>query len=262
MGELFTKRAAAFGATKIALWDVDLRAASAVAKELQDGGIEARAYGINIGDLEQVREGVLQVENDLGTIDIIINNAGVVRGVPFWEHDQETDIARTMEINTLGPMWLTREVLPGMIADTTRPKRILNIASAAATLANPNMSVYASSKWALLGWSESLRLELERAGHRHVAVTTFCPSYISTGMFEGARGPLFTPFMRPKVAVQAAWNGMLKGTPVVMKPWTVKFGMLLRGALPTRVWDTVADRVFKVYSSMDHFTGRSGKRRS
>jgi short-subunit dehydrogenase len=118
------------------------------------------------------------------------------------------------------------------------------------------MSVYAASKWAMIGWSESLRLELARDGHAHIAVTTFCPSYISTGMFEGARGPLLTPIMTPARAARAAWEGMLAGRPLVSKPWTVKLAMALRGVLPTRVWDLIADRVFHVYSSMDRFTGR------
>lgn len=261
MGELFCRMAARAGARSIALWDVDLPTAVVVAKELQDRGVEAKAYGINIGDLDQIREGLLQVEHDLGGVDVLINNAGIVRGVPFWEHDQRDDIGRTMEINTLGPMWLTREVLPSMMADVSRPKRILNVASAAATLANPNMSVYAASKWALLGWSESLRLELQRAKHTHIAVTAFCPSFVSTGMFAGARGPLFTRIMRPTTAAKAAWDGMLKGKPVVLKPWTVKLAMLLRGVLPTSAWDAVADRVFRVYSSMDSFTGRNGQSR-
>jgi short-subunit dehydrogenase len=161
-----------------------------------------------------------------------------------------------MRINTLAAMWLTREVLPAMIADTSRPKRILNIASAAGTLANPNMSVYAASKWAMIGWSESVRLELEAHRHRHIRVTTFCPSYVSTGMFEGARGPLLTPILTPRTATAAAWDGMLRGTPLVLRPWTVKLSMALRGALPTKAWDLLARHVFKVYSSMDQFTGR------
>lgn len=161
-----------------------------------------------------------------------------------------------MRVNSLAPMWLAREILPAMIADRSRPKRVLNIASAAGTLANPRMSVYAASKWAMIGWSESLRLELDREGHDHIAVTTFCPSYISTGMFEGARGPLLTPIMTPARATRAAWRGMIRGQAMVTKPWTVKLAMALRGVLPTRVWDAIADRVFHVYSSMDRFTGR------
>ncbi|MGX1702682.1 SDR family NAD(P)-dependent oxidoreductase [Microbacterium sp. NPDC055357] len=256
MGEIYARRAVAAGARAIALWDIDEELAQQVATDLSRSGVDARAYRVDISQLDDIRRGIARVREDLGAPDVVINNAGIVRGAPFWEHDPERDIEATMRINVLAAMWLTREVLPDMIADAGKPKRVLNIASAAGTLANPNMSVYAASKWAMIGWSDSVRLELEKAGHRHVAVTTFCPSYVSTGMFAGARGPLMTPIMTPKQATAAAWNGMLRGTPVVLRPWTVKLAMALRGVLPTRVWDTVAARVFKVYSSMDEFTGR------
>ncbi|GAA1616062.1 SDR family NAD(P)-dependent oxidoreductase [Leucobacter chromiireducens] len=265
MGELYARRAAREGAAAIALWDVDTARADALAAELAStpatvrGGSapRVRVFTVDVSDREAIRRGVADTRAELGDPDVLINNAGIVRGALFWEHDPEQDIERTMRINTLGPMWLTREVLPAMIADTSRPKRILNIASAAGTLANPRMSVYASSKWAMIGWAESVRLELAGEGHRHVAVTTFCPSFISTGMFAGARGPLLTPIMTPQRAVRDAWNGMLAGTPMVLRPWTVKLAMAFRGVLPTRAWDVVAGRVFRVYSSMDRFTGRA-----
>ena len=256
MGELYARRAVAGGARAVALWDVDEERATALAAELSRSGVDVRAYRVDIGELGSIREGMARVREELGSPDVLINNAGIVRGAPFWEHDAERDIEPTMRINTLAAMHLTREVLPDMMADASRPKRILNIASAAGTLANPNMSVYAASKWAMIGWAESMRLELQRHGDRHVKVTTFCPSYVSTGMFAGARGPLLTPIMTPRQATKAAWNGMLRGTPFVSRPWTVKLAMALRGVLPTRVWDVVADKVFQVYSSMDRFTGR------
>ena len=256
MGELYARAARAQGARAIAVWDVDEAAASRVAADLDGPECAVRAWAVDVGSLPDVRRGLEEVRDRLGSVDVLVNNAGIVTGRPFWEHDSERDIERTMRVNALAPMWVTRELLPEMRADRSRAKRILTIASAAGTLANPNMSVYAASKWALIGWSESLRLELERDGMRHIAVTTFCPSYVSTGMFAGARGPLLTPIMRPGDAAKAAWKGMLRGTPVVMKPWTVKLAMALRGVLPTRVWDRVAGSVFHVYSSMDRFTGR------
>lgn len=259
MGELYARRAAAEGAAALALWDVDEPALAALAAALERPGLTIATIAADISRLDEVRAGMARTVAEVGSPDILINNAGVVRGAPFWEHTAERDIEGTMRVNTLAPMWLTREVLPAMMADTARPKRILNVASAAGTLANPNMSVYAASKWAMIGWSESLRLELVRGGARHVAVTTFCPSYVSTGMFAGARGPLLTPIMTPGRAVDAAWRGMRAGRAVVMKPWTVKLAMALRGVLPTRAWDLIADRVFHVYSSMDRFTGRPGR---
>ncbi|WP_194421025.1 SDR family NAD(P)-dependent oxidoreductase [Microbacterium abyssi] len=257
MGELYARRAVAARARAVALWDIDEDAANALAAELSRSGVDVRGYRIDVSEREQIVAGLEGVRADFGTPDVVINNAGIVRGAAFWEHDPVRDIEATMRINSLAAMWLTREVLPEMIADTSRPKRILNIASAAGTLANPNMSVYAASKWAMIGWSESMRLELAAHGHRHIKVTTFCPSYISTGMFAGARGPLLTPIMTPRHATAAAWNGMLRGTPMVLRPWTVKLSMALRGVLPTAAWDLLARHVFKVYSSMDQFTGRS-----
>lgn len=261
MGELYARRAVNEGAAAVALWDVDRERAEALAAELGRGGAAGAprvgVYAVDIADRDAIAAAVVAMREELGDPDVLINNAGIVRGALFWEHDPERDIELTMRVNALAPMWITRAVLPAMIADTSRPKRVLNIASAAGTLANPRMSVYASSKWAMIGWSESVRLELSRSGHGHVAVTTFCPSFISTGMFAGARGPLLTPIMTPEFAVNAAWQGMLRGSPLVSKPWTVKLAMALRGILPTRAWDAVAGRVFHVYSSMDRFTGRS-----
>ncbi|WP_024357580.1 SDR family NAD(P)-dependent oxidoreductase [Leucobacter chironomi] len=256
MGELYARRAVKEGSAAIALWDVDRDRAEALAAELDGPRSRVRAYIVDVSDREAIREAARRTADELGAPDVLINNAGIVRGALFWEHDPERDIELTMRVNSLAPMWLARELLPAMLADRSRPKRILNVASAAGTLANPRMSVYAASKWAMIGWSESLRLELAREGHGHVAVTTFCPSYISTGMFAGARGPLLTPIMTPTRAARAAWEGMLAGRPIVSKPWTVKLAMALRGALPTRAWDVIADRVFHVYSSMDRFTGR------
>lgn len=256
MGELYARTAAAQGAARIALWDVDGDAAEAVAASIAASGVEARAFRVDLASLDDVRRAADETRAWSGAPDVLVNNAGIVRGGPFWEHDPVRDIDGTMRVNAIAPMQLTREFLPDMMRDRTRPKRILDIASAAGTLANPNMSVYAASKWAVIGWGESMRLELERHGADHLRVTTFCPSFVSTGMFEGARGPLLTPILTPAQAVAAAWNGMIAGRPIVSRPWTVKLAMALRGLLPTRVWDLVADRVFHVYSSMDRFTGR------
>lgn len=257
MGELYAHRAAQTGAAGIALWDINREQVERVAADLTKRGVTARAYVVNIADREAVAQAAEQTLADFGHVDVLINNAGVVRGKRFWEHDSERDIEFTMQVNALAPMWITRAFLPSMMTRGHRA-RILNIASAAGTLANPGMSVYASSKWAMIGWSESLRLELEADNHPQITVTTFCPSYISTGMFAGARGPLLTPIMTPEKAVTAAWNGMMAGAPMVTRPWTVKLAMALRGVLPTRAWDAIAGRVFHVYSSMDKFTGRPG----
>lgn len=255
MGKMYAQLAVRDHAAHVVLWDVNAAALEAAAAELRGSGSEIHSQVVDVSSLEAIEEAAAWVRSEVGTPDILINNAGIVRGKYFWEHDQRTDIAATMAINTLALMHITREFLPAMISGG-RTSRIVNVASAAGLLSNPRMSVYSSSKWAVIGWSDSLRLELQQAGHRHIKVTTFCPSYIKTGMFEGARGPLLTPLLEPEAVTERVWRAMKEGTPMLMMPWTVQLSKTLRGILPLRVWDVVAGRVFGVYKSMEHFTGR------
>jgi len=255
MGKLYAERAVAEGAAHLVLIDVNEEALAATAAELATAGGTVSSYVADLSSRTAIGDVAARIRSEVGAPQVLINNAGIVRSSYFWEHDPARDIEPTVQINTLAPMYLTRAFLPDMIADE-RESRILNIASAAGTLSNPRMSVYAASKWAMIGWSDSLRLELSKAGHAQVKVTTFAPSYISTGMFAGARGPLWTPLMTPETAVGAAWSAMLKGKPLLMKPWTVGLARGVKGVLPTRAWDFLAGKVFKIYRSMDEFTGR------
>ncbi|MHA7175252.1 SDR family oxidoreductase [Arthrobacter sp. Sr24] len=255
MGKMYAHLAVQDHAAHVILWDINTELLASAVTELSGRGTQIHSYVVDVSKLEAIEEAAQKVRTEVGTPDILINNAGIVRGKYFWEHDQRSDIAATMAINSLALMHITREFLPAMI-DGGRTSRIVNVASAAGLLANPRMSVYSSSKWAVIGWSDSLRLELKQAGHHHIKVTTFCPSYIKTGMFEGARGPLMTPLMEPTAVTERVWRAMKEGTPMLMMPWTVKLSTALRGILPIAAWDVVAGRVFGVYKSMEHFTGR------
>ena len=258
MGLLYAERAVAEGARAVILWDRDaaaLAATAAVLTEVADEGTLIASFVVDIGDLGAIAQAAQRVRTEVGDPDIVINNAGIIRGKFFWDHDNGEDIRPTMKINALAPMYITREFLPHMMTNGKRESRIVNIASAAGTLSNPRMSVYAASKAALIGWSDSLRLELAQQGFGQVKVTTVCPSYISTGMFDGVRGPLFTPVMTPEYVVDRVWRAMLAGKPMLMMPWTVSLARALRGTLPLPLWDRVASG-FGVYRSMDDWVGR------
>ncbi|TFB70914.1 SDR family NAD(P)-dependent oxidoreductase [Cryobacterium sp. Hz9] len=259
MGRLYAERCVAEGAKTVILWDRDgaaLAATTAILTERCHGRTQVAPYVVDIADLGAIAQTAQRVRTEIGDPDVVINNAGIVRGKYFWEHDNGADTRPTMQINALAPMYITREFLPAMIASGYRESRIVNIASAAGTLSNPRMSVYAASKAALIGWSDSLRLELVQQGYGHIKVTTVCPSYIDTGMFAGARGPLLTPLMTPEYVVDRVWRAMLAGKPQLLLPWTVNLSKVLRGVLPLAAWDAVAGRVFGVYRSMDRWVGR------
>ncbi|AWR22271.1 SDR family NAD(P)-dependent oxidoreductase [Aurantimicrobium photophilum] len=258
MGRLYAERAVAEGAETIILWDINKEALSDTTKALRvhaDNTQEIVPMLVDIGQRTAIEKAAANVMENHGGVDIIINNAGVVRGTYFWEHENERDTEFIMKINALAPMFITHEFLNGMISGK-RPSRIVNIASAAGTLSNPKMSVYASSKWALIGWSDSVRLELKQQGHDNVKVTTVCPSYIATGMFEGVKGPLMTPIMQPEYVVNRVWHAMTAGKPMLMLPWTVHLSKVLKGILPQSWFDAIAGNIFGVYNTMDKFTGR------
>jgi all-trans-retinol dehydrogenase (NAD+) len=116
------------------------------------------------------------------------------------------------------------------------------------------MSVYAGSKWAVIGWSESIRIEMER-DKTGVRVTTVMPSYINTGMFDGVKAPLFTPILTPEFIVKKILQAVERNQPVVQEPFMTKTVPLLRSLLPSKAFDYVAN-TFGVYKSMDDFKGR------
>jgi all-trans-retinol dehydrogenase (NAD+) len=260
MGRMYAERAVAERAASVTLWDRDAAALARTADELgarSRGRTGIRSYVVDVGDLGAIAKTAQRVRRDVGNPDVLINNAGIVRGNRyFWETDNGEDTRPTMQVNALAPMYITREFITGMIANAYRPSRIVNIASAAGTLANPRMAVYAASKAALIGWSDSLRLELEQADHTNVKVTTVTPSYISTGMFTGARGPALAPVLEPGYVVDRVWRAMLDGAPLVELPWSVGLSRALRGLLPTRMFDRIVGDGFGVYRSMERFTGR------
>jgi NAD(P)-dependent dehydrogenase (short-subunit alcohol dehydrogenase family) len=254
MGKIYAQLAVAEGAGAVVLWDINQAELDKTAAELKGQGGKVHPYVVDVSNKDAVVAAADRVKQQVGDIEVLFNNAGIVRGKYFWEHS-DADIWLTMAINALAPMYIARAFLPKMIASKT-DCRIINIASAAGTVSNPRMSVYCSSKWAALGWSDSLRLELEKTGNTHIRVTTVCPGYISTGMFEGAKGPLLTPILTPQYVCERVWRAMKAGTPLLTMPWTVRLGMLARGLLPLAVWDWVAEHIFGVYKSMDEFKGR------
>jgi short-subunit dehydrogenase len=256
MGRLFAERAIAERASAVVLLDVDEDALNDTLDDLADGSSEVSGYVVDVSDAAEVADTAAAVLDDVGRIDVLINNAGVVRGNHyFWETDLERDTKFTIDVNTLAPMYVAHAFLPAMIEASTEC-RLVNLASAAGFTPNPRMAVYAASKWAVIGWSDSVRLELKQAGYDHVKVTTVCPYYVRTGMFDGASSAPLLPILEPGEVVAEAWDAMLAGRSFVVLPKTVLLSEVLKGVLPIDVRDFIADRIIGVYHTMDDFTGR------
>lgn len=253
LGKLFASRAVKEGAAAVVLWDANEAALKETAAELEAAGITIHYETVDVTSQPRVAEAAEQIRASVGTIHVVFNNAGIVRGNGYFWENEPRDFMLTMEVNSIGPMLVAREFLPAMIESGTQC-RLINIASSAGLNAIPRMAAYAASKWAAIGFSDSVRLELEQAGHQQVKVTTVCPTYINTGMFDGAKGILFTPMLEQGDVVEKAWTAMLKGKPFVVIPWTSKMNKVFSAVLPVRWRDAYLRRV-GVYNSMDEFRG-------
>jgi all-trans-retinol dehydrogenase (NAD+) len=250
IGKLMAQKILSLGAAKIIIWDINQENLEKTANELKASGFTIFPYQVDVADLEQVKQTARKVKDEVGMVDILINNAGVVVGKFFHEHSHQ-DIDFTMNINTSAFMHVTLEFIDDMMK--RGDGHIVNIASAAGMVANPKMSIYCASKWAAIGWSDSLRLEMERT-HKEIKVTTVTPYYISTGMFAGVKSRII-PIIKPEKAARKIVRGIMKNKIFVRMPGIIYMLPLIKGILPARWFDLIVGKGFGVYQSMDEFKG-------
>lgn len=256
MGRLFVERAIAERARTVVLWDLNQAQLDQTEAELAAGRTEVVTHVVDVSDLGAVKTAADRVRAEVGDPEVVFNNAGVVRGNSyFWESDSERDTTLTIGVNALAPMYVAREFLPAMVA-SDQECRLVNLASAAGFTPNPRMAAYAGSKWAVVGWSDSVRLELEQAKATNVKVTTVCPYYTKTGMFAGAKSAPLLPLLEPEHVVDEAWKAMLAGHPFVILPRTVVLSEIMKGLVPLGIRDFIAGNIIGVYHTMESFTGR------
>jgi short-subunit dehydrogenase len=149
-----------------------------VRKRVAELGVRAVAVPTDVTEEDQRAELLRRAEAELGPIDILINNAGVEYAAFYAEQDP-AQIAQTIEVNLTAPMLLTRAVLPGMVARGAG--HIVNMASGAGKSGTPFEAAYASSKFGLVGFTQSIRVELRGRG---VGASVICPGFVADdGMY-------------------------------------------------------------------------------
>jgi len=251
LGKAMAERFASRGA-EVVLTDVDVDRLESARQDLESQGAHCRAYPMDVTDDASIAEVKERLHRDAGTVDVLVNNAGVVFGGPFLEVPLSRHRA-TYRVNVEGVVAVTHAFLPDLLES---PRGHLTfIASASGFVGLPNGSTYASSKWAVIGFAESIRAELKRLGHhRKVGVTTVCPTYINTGMFEGVEPPKTTHLLDPEEIARKVVEAVERRKIWVLEPWLVKITPFLKHCLPTGVADFLSD-AFGATTSMDHWQG-------
>ncbi len=233
---------------KLIIWDINQEKINETVGEFQSIGY-VKGYTVDVSDVEQVKSTAKLVLGTEGTIDILINNAGIVVGKYFSDHTP-TEIARTMNINANAPMYIASEFLPAMVKQNMG--HICNIASSAGLISNPKMSVYVASKWAVTGWSDSLRIEMQQL-KLNIGVTTVTPYYINTGMFDGVKSVV--PILKPERVAKRVIKAIERNRIFLSMPWSVRFVRFGQGLLPIWLFDWLIGNVMGIYKTMEHFEG-------
>lgn len=251
IGKIMGRMALEKGASSLMIWDINPQNISTAVKELSLYG-KVKGYIVDVSKNELVTEGYNKIVNEYGPVDILINCAGIVTGNKTFDQMSQEEMVRTMNINTLAPMFVTRAMLPDMISRNRG--HICNIASAGGMLSNPKMSVYAASKWAAIGWSDSVRIELQEM-KSSVHVTTVAPYYINTGMFNGVKSRII-PILKPEYVAKRIIRAIERNKSFRGIPFGFHFIRFWQFLLPTRLFDWFFGEVMGIYHAMDDFEGR------
>ncbi len=146
-------------------------------------GIDAKGYIADVTDEAQVQELVRKIEADLGTIDILINNAGIIKRIPMTEMTAE-EYRQVIDIDLVGPFICAKAVIPGMIAKGHG--KIINVCSMMSELGRETVSAYASAKGGLKMLTRSICSEY---GEANIQCNGIGPGYIATPQTAPLRQP-------------------------------------------------------------------------
>lgn len=243
------------GASAVIVWDINPVSIAKVKQEFEQeakGATQIFSSVVDVSDNTRVREAYAEAVNQAGRVDIVVNCAGIVTSNKLFSDNTPEEIERTIRINTIAPMYVALAAIGDMVKRDSG--HICNIASAAGMLSNPRMSAYAASKWGVIGWSDSVRVELSEMKSK-VRITTIAPYYINTGMFDGVTSKIF-PILDPEKTAEKIIRAIERNVDFKGIPFPFHFIRFWQGVLPTRFFDWFFGQIFGIYHTMDHFTGR------
>ncbi|WP_300436173.1 3-oxoacyl-[acyl-carrier-protein] reductase [Christiangramia sp.] len=174
IAEVFAKH----GANVAFTYNSSSQSAEELAKELESLGVKAKAYQSNAASFKESQELVDNVVEDFGSIDIVINNAGITKDNLLMRMSEE-DFDRVIEVNLKSIFNMTKAVQRTMLKQ--RSGSIINMSSVVGVTGNAGQANYAASKAGIIGFSKSMAQEL---GSRNIRTNVIAPGFIETEMTE------------------------------------------------------------------------------
>ena len=231
----------------VVMTDVDEAELSRTVEELRAGGYEVYGYPLDVSDRAACFALAEKVKADVGVVDVLVNNAAVTECVPMLDLSEQS-LRRMTDVNYLGQVWMMQALLPDMVARGSG--HVVNMCSVAGKTGTARMSGYCATKFALIGITDSVRLELHGSG---VDFTIVNPGFVSTGMFEGGRVPFITRWQKPEKVSSELVKAVKKNKAEICVPrFNVRQAAFLRGLCAPKLVDFVF-RLFRLDRSMDNW---------
>jgi short-subunit dehydrogenase len=193
----------------------------------------AAPYSIIPADItrpEDRRRIVDHIRNERGSLDILINNAGLVEGGPLETFDDDA-LARTFQTNIVAPMALTRDLLPLLIA--AKPSRVVNVGSIFGDIGYPEFTCYSATKFALRGFSIALRREWKQKG---IGVTYAAPRATRTDAAVAFASLIAKTKMNldpPEHVARQIWRAIARRRDSVYAPAPERIYVLIQRLFPS-----------------------------
>lgn len=213
-----------------------------VAAEIKADGGTASVYSVDLSDPKRVEETAMRIKQDVGTPDILINNAGAGRWLSL-EKTSPTEVVEMMALPYFAAFYLTQQFLPLMRRRNSG--YIVNITSVAAYFALPETTGYTVARWAMRGFTETLRTDLQGT---NIRVLQFASSTVKTPYFENnqsqgripSSSPLI-PILTPEHVAEAIAQGVKKDRLEIILPWGMEFFVAMH-----RFFPQAAEQLFRL----------------
>jgi len=174
-----TAIALASNGVRLAVSDIEAESAAETVELIEKQGGVAQAFTLDVSDPVQVEAIAVSVQNQMGTPAILVNNAGISVGAYFIDSSLE-NWQRIIGINLMGVIHCSRAFVPAMVA-SEKPGHIVNIASLLGYTGAKGVSAYCTTKFGVMGFSESLRAEMAQY---QIGVSAICPGIVRTNIIN------------------------------------------------------------------------------
>jgi NAD(P)-dependent dehydrogenase (short-subunit alcohol dehydrogenase family) len=216
---------------RVALGDLDLAPAEQTAAELGGGTV---AIQLNVTDRDSFTAFLDEAERQLGPVDVLINNAGIMPVTPF-EDESDDSIRRQLDINVYGVIVGTQLAVRRMKARGSG--HIVNIASSAGKAGVPGIATYAATKHAVVGLTEAVRAECSGSG---VELSYVMPITVNTQLIEGLADKRGVKRVEPEDVAAQIVDALELGKVDVYVPRELRASVVMGTLLPRRAREAVA----------------------